>query len=129
MFAVKPQALNNFTSIPVSELLSPISGHSVCACSSLKDAGFPLRLLPQCVPSGYSAGQTCSDWHGIPAGTPVGAALGDFQCSVYSCMRARTDAGETGSLTHLSPDGITLNASIPQKEPITAVACSCFIMR
>ncbi|XP_076606355.1 sedoheptulokinase [Chaetodon auriga] len=58
----------------------------------LKGAGFPLHLLPQCVPSGGLAGQTCSDWHGIPAGTPVGAALGDFQCSVYSCMSARTDA-------------------------------------
>ncbi|KAM3601684.1 uncharacterized protein V6R79_016792 [Siganus canaliculatus] len=58
----------------------------------LKGAGFPLHLLPQCVPSGGLAGRTCSDWHGIPAGTPVGAALGDFQCSVYSCMSARTDA-------------------------------------
>ncbi|XP_018548106.1 sedoheptulokinase isoform X1 [Lates calcarifer] len=58
----------------------------------LRGAGFPLTLLPQCVPSGGLAGQTCSDWHGIPAGTPVGAALGDFQCSVYSCMSARTDA-------------------------------------
>ncbi|XP_045896154.1 sedoheptulokinase [Micropterus dolomieu] len=58
----------------------------------LKGAGFPFHLLPQCVPSGGLAGQTCSDWHGIPAGTPVGAAMGDFQCSVYSCMGARTDA-------------------------------------
>ncbi|XP_031166604.1 sedoheptulokinase isoform X1 [Sander lucioperca] len=58
----------------------------------LKGAGFPLHLLPQCVPSGGLAGQTCSDWHGIPAGTPVGAALGDFQSSVYSCMSAHTDA-------------------------------------
>ncbi|XP_044078036.1 sedoheptulokinase [Siniperca chuatsi] len=58
----------------------------------LKGAGFPLHLLPRCVPSGGLAGQTCSKWHGIPAGTPVGAALGDFQCSVYSCMTARTDA-------------------------------------
>ncbi|XP_008300070.1 sedoheptulokinase, partial [Stegastes partitus] len=58
----------------------------------LKDAGFPLHLLPRCVSSGSLAGQTCSSWHGIPAGTPVGAALGDFQCSVYSCMSARTDA-------------------------------------
>ncbi|KAK5859080.1 hypothetical protein PBY51_003171 [Eleginops maclovinus] len=58
----------------------------------LKSAGFPFGLLPQCVPSGGLAGQTCSDWHGIPAGTPVGAAMGDFQCSVYSCMSSRTDA-------------------------------------
>ncbi|CAG5877081.1 unnamed protein product [Menidia menidia] len=58
----------------------------------LKAAGFPLHLLPQCVPSGGLAGKTCSAWHGIPAGTPVGAALGDLQCSVYSCMSAPTDA-------------------------------------
>ncbi|XP_070774098.1 sedoheptulokinase isoform X2 [Enoplosus armatus] len=58
----------------------------------LKGAGFPLRLLPQCSPSGGLVGQTCAAWHGIPAGTPVGGALGDFQCSVYSCMSARTDA-------------------------------------
>lgn len=68
----------------------------MCACFSLKGAGFPLHLLPQCMSSGGVAGHTCSEWHGIPAGTPVGAALGDFQCSVYSCMSARTDAGETG---------------------------------
>ncbi|XP_054873183.1 sedoheptulokinase [Amphiprion ocellaris] len=58
----------------------------------LKGAGFPLHLLPRCVSSGSLVGQTCSSWHGIPAGTPVGAALGDFQCSVYSCMSACTDA-------------------------------------
>ncbi|XP_015241323.1 PREDICTED: sedoheptulokinase [Cyprinodon variegatus] len=58
----------------------------------LKAAGFPVRLLPRCVPSGALVGQTCSAWHGVPAGTPVGAALGDFQCSVYSCMSAPADA-------------------------------------
>ncbi|XP_028321626.1 sedoheptulokinase [Gouania willdenowi] len=58
----------------------------------LKGAGFPVQLLPQCVPSGSLVGRSSSVWHGVPAGTPVGAALGDFQCSVYSCMRTRTDA-------------------------------------
>ncbi|XP_008426303.1 sedoheptulokinase [Poecilia reticulata] len=58
----------------------------------LKTAGFPVRLLPRCVPPGALVGQTRSDWHGIPAGTPVGAALGDFQCSVYSCMSSPADA-------------------------------------
>ncbi|XP_061154664.1 sedoheptulokinase isoform X2 [Syngnathus typhle] len=58
----------------------------------LNGVGFPLHLLPQCVPSGEPAGHTRSDWHGIPAGTPVGAALGDFQCAVYSCLSAQTDA-------------------------------------
>ncbi|XP_046695178.1 sedoheptulokinase isoform X2 [Silurus meridionalis] len=58
----------------------------------LKDAGFPVHLLPLLVDSGSIAGQTCSEWHGIPANTPVGAALGDFQCSVYSCMMDKKDA-------------------------------------
>ncbi|KAF7206642.1 sedoheptulokinase [Nothobranchius furzeri] len=58
----------------------------------LRAAGFPLHLLPRCVPSGDLVGQTRSAWLGVPAGTPVGAALGDFQCSVYSCIRAPTDA-------------------------------------
>ncbi|XP_017570350.2 sedoheptulokinase [Pygocentrus nattereri] len=58
----------------------------------LKGAGFPVHLLPVPVESGSIAGRTCSAWHGIPADTPVGAALGDFQCSVYSCMRDKADA-------------------------------------
>lgn len=73
----------------------------------LKGAGFPLHLIPKCVPSGGLAGKTCSQWHGIPAGTPVGAALGDFQCSVYSCMSARTDAvlniSTSAQLTYAMP--------------------------
>ncbi|KAM4619907.1 sedoheptulokinase [Polymixia lowei] len=73
----------------------------------LEDAGFPLHLLPQCVASGCLAGQTCSEWHGIPAHTPVGAALGDFQCSVYSCMTSRTDAvlniSTSAQLTYAMP--------------------------
>lgn len=89
--------LTQFITILEVSCITYITSRSVCACSSLKGTGFPLHLLPQCVPSGGLAGKTCSDWHGIPAGTPVGAAMGDFQCSVYSCMSARTDAGETGS--------------------------------
>ncbi|XP_017315463.1 sedoheptulokinase [Ictalurus punctatus] len=58
----------------------------------LQGAGFPVHLLPTLVDSGSIAGQTCCEWHGIPANTPVGAALGDFQCSVYSCMTDKTDA-------------------------------------
>uniref|UniRef100_A0A8C8GTK1 Sedoheptulokinase n=1 Tax=Oncorhynchus tshawytscha TaxID=74940 RepID=A0A8C8GTK1_ONCTS len=83
----------------------------VCACSNLSDAGFPVHLppwdacfpvhlLPECVPSGCMAVQTCSEWHGVHANTPVGAALGDFQCSVYSCMTNRTDAAQ---LTNAMP--------------------------
>nr|XP_061817930.1 sedoheptulokinase-like [Nerophis lumbriciformis] len=58
----------------------------------LNATGFPLHLLPQCVPSGKLVGHTCHDWHGIPAGTPVGGALGDLQCAVYSCLSEKTDA-------------------------------------
>ncbi|XP_077597179.1 sedoheptulokinase isoform X1 [Stigmatopora nigra] len=58
----------------------------------LTDAGFPLHLLPGCAQSGELAGCTLTDWHGVPAGTPVGAALGDFQCAVYSCLSTQTDA-------------------------------------
>lgn len=61
--------------------------------SSLKDAGFPVQLLPVVVESGAVAGHTSSEWYGIPAHTAVGAALGDFQCSVYSCMTDKGDAG------------------------------------
>ncbi|XP_061596946.1 sedoheptulokinase [Cololabis saira] len=75
----------------------------------LKAAGFPLHLLPQCVPSAGLAGETRSTWHGVPAGTPVGAALGDFQCSVYSCMSATTDAvlniSTSAQLTFAMPAG------------------------
>ncbi|XP_048872877.1 sedoheptulokinase isoform X1 [Brienomyrus brachyistius] len=58
----------------------------------LSSNGFPMELLPDPVAPGSCAGFTCSKWHGIPVGTPVGAALGDFQCAVYSCMVERTDA-------------------------------------
>ncbi|XP_052448259.1 sedoheptulokinase [Carassius gibelio] len=58
----------------------------------LKDAGFPVQLLPVMVESGAVAGHTSSEWFGIPAHTAVGAALGDFQCSVYSCMTDKGDA-------------------------------------
>ncbi len=61
--------------------------------SSLKDAGHPVQLLPVVVESGAVAGHTSSEWYGIPAHTAVGAALGDFQCSVYPCMTDKGDAG------------------------------------
>ncbi|XP_060718611.1 sedoheptulokinase [Tachysurus vachellii] len=84
----------------------------------LKGAGFPVHLLPMPVDSGSIAGQTCSEWHGIPANTPVGAALGDFQCSVYSCMKDKTDAAlnmsTSAQLTFLMPADFT-PASVPDE--------------
>uniref|UniRef100_UPI00398EF05C sedoheptulokinase n=1 Tax=Pristiophorus japonicus TaxID=55135 RepID=UPI00398EF05C len=58
----------------------------------LRDSGFPTCLLPAVVESGAIAGTTAHEWYGVPEGTEVGAALGDFQCSVYSCMMEKTDA-------------------------------------
>ncbi|KAM7139546.1 sedoheptulokinase isoform 2-T2 [Macrochelys suwanniensis] len=58
----------------------------------LRESGFPLDLLPEVGDPGDIAGRMPHDWHGIPKGTEVGVALGDFQCSVYSCMTERTDA-------------------------------------
>ncbi|XP_034608594.1 sedoheptulokinase isoform X5 [Trachemys scripta elegans] len=60
--------------------------------NSLRESGFPLDLLPEVGDPGDIAGRMSHDWHGIPKGTEVGIALGDFQCSVYSCMTERTDA-------------------------------------
>ncbi|XP_031447457.1 sedoheptulokinase isoform X2 [Phasianus colchicus] len=58
----------------------------------LKKSGFPVHLLPEVGDPGSIAGRTICAWHGIPKGTKVGIALGDFQCSVYSCLTERTDA-------------------------------------
>uniref|UniRef100_A0A8C6VFH3 Sedoheptulokinase n=1 Tax=Naja naja TaxID=35670 RepID=A0A8C6VFH3_NAJNA len=73
----------------------------------LKDSGFPIHLLPEVVDSGDLAGETCWAWHQIPAGTKVGVALGDFQCSVYSCMSENSDAvlniGTSAQLTVSMP--------------------------
>lgn len=98
-----------------------VTQHSLYACSSLKAAGFPVHLLPRCVQSGGVAGHTCSDWHGIPAGTPVGAALGDFQCSVYSCMSARTDAGEAETSSLYSPSVHEVTVLLWQSKPAIIV--------
>ncbi|NWI95551.1 SHPK Sedoheptulokinase, partial [Pitta sordida] len=58
----------------------------------LEKSGFPVHLLPEVGDPGSIAGRTVRAWHGIPKGTEVGIALGDFQCSVYSCLTERTDA-------------------------------------
>lgn len=63
---------------------------------SLEESGFPTHLLPDVAEAGTIAGQTTHQWFGIPQGTEVGVALGDLQCSVYSCMSRSTDAGESG---------------------------------
>lgn len=62
------------------------------ACS-LRESGFPIHLLPEVGDPGVVAGRMSRGWHGIPKGAEVGLALGDFQCSVYSCLAERSDAG------------------------------------
>nr|XP_060612875.1 sedoheptulokinase [Anolis sagrei ordinatus]XP_060612876.1 sedoheptulokinase [Anolis sagrei ordinatus] len=73
----------------------------------LRESGFPIRLLPEVVQPGDIAGRTAYAWHGVPKGTEVGAALGDFQCSVRSCMTQDTDAvlniGTSAQLTVAMP--------------------------
>ncbi|XP_021271195.1 sedoheptulokinase isoform X1 [Numida meleagris] len=75
----------------------------------LKKSGFPVDLLPEVGDPGSIAGRTISAWHGIPKGTKVGIALGDFQCSVYSCLTKRTDAvlniSTSAQLTVSMPSG------------------------
>uniref|UniRef100_A0A8B9PP02 Sedoheptulokinase n=1 Tax=Apteryx owenii TaxID=8824 RepID=A0A8B9PP02_APTOW len=75
----------------------------------LKKSGFPVHLLPEVGDPGSIAGRTICAWHGIPKGAEVGIALGDFQCSVYSCLTERTDAvlniGTSAQLTISMPPG------------------------
>ena len=45
------------------------------------------------VEPGTVAGKLQKSFFGIPVGTPVGVALGDFQCSVLSSTSQLSDAG------------------------------------
>ncbi|XP_050028579.2 sedoheptulokinase-like isoform X1 [Dermacentor andersoni] len=58
----------------------------------LREAGFPVDLLPAVVEPGAVAGCLEHPWYGIPAGTPVHAALGDMQCSALSVGAGEGDA-------------------------------------
>ncbi|XP_046423723.1 sedoheptulokinase-like isoform X1 [Neodiprion pinetum] len=54
---------------------------------------FPTHILPsKILQPGQAAGCLEQTWFGIPAGTPVGVALGDLQCSVYALLKDPTDA-------------------------------------
>jgi len=52
-----------------------------------------VRLLPSVTEAGTRAGVTARCWHGIPAGTPVTAAMGDLQCYMLATRLSDTDAG------------------------------------
>lgn len=58
----------------------------------LRSVDFPLNLLPKIAKSGEIAGKLNSSWNGIPAGTPVGVALGDLQCSIIATLEDEQDA-------------------------------------
>ncbi|NWU97823.1 SHPK Sedoheptulokinase, partial [Upupa epops] len=90
---------------------------------TLKNSGFPVHLLPEVGDPGSIAGSTICAWHGIPKGATVGIALGDFQCSVYSCLTERTDAvlniSTSAQLTTSMPPGFQ-PPEIP--DPSSAIA-------
>ncbi|XP_045172025.2 sedoheptulokinase-like [Mercenaria mercenaria] len=58
----------------------------------LREANFPVHVLPVVERSGSQAGTLCTEWFGIPKGTPVLAGLGDLQCSFVSGSEGETDA-------------------------------------
>lgn len=83
---------------------------------------FPIHLLPEVVEPGDLAGESTCKWHHIPKGTTIGAALGDFQCSVYSCMTESTDAvlniSTSAQLTILMPLGFQPGESPDPQSPV-----------
>ena len=66
--------------------------------NSLKSANFPTLLLPVVADPSTVAGKLQKPFFGIPVGTPVGVALGDFQCSVLSSTSQPCDAGDMDKL-------------------------------
>ncbi|XP_065223973.1 sedoheptulokinase-like isoform X2 [Planococcus citri] len=58
----------------------------------LQNASFPVSLLPTIVQTNTIAGYLKSSWHLIPAGTPVGAALGDLQSTVSAVLHDSSHA-------------------------------------
>ncbi|XP_063811895.1 sedoheptulokinase isoform X2 [Pseudophryne corroboree] len=91
----------------------------------LQECGFPVYLLPQILDAGCIAGKTSYEWCGIPQGTEVGVALGDFQCAVYSSAAERTDAvlnvSTSAQLTFSMPEGFQ-----PEDHPSPAEAVTYF---
>ena len=59
----------------------------------LESAKFPVHLLPEVCDPGVVVGQLAFSWYGIPKGTPVGAALGDLQCSILPRLKHPHNAG------------------------------------
>lgn len=53
-------------------------------------------MLPRVVHAPCLAGHLAQSWEEIPSGTPVGVAMGDLQCSVYSVEPKPGEAGMYG---------------------------------
>ena len=66
----------------------------LCIYFSLEQAKFPTHLLPEVIKPEAVAGKLQRPFYNIPAGTPVGVGLGDFQCSVLASMSQQSDAGD-----------------------------------
>ncbi|XP_044139673.1 sedoheptulokinase isoform X2 [Bufo gargarizans] len=106
-------------------LQKPLMSVQNAASWGLGDFGFPLHLLPNVLDAGCLAGKTSYEWCGIPQGTEVGVALGDFQCSVYSSLTESTDAvlniSTSAQLTFCMPEGFQ-----PEDHPSPAEAVTYF---
>lgn len=80
----------------------------------LAEAGFPVRLLPAVVHSEKSVGTLVEPWEGIPVGTSVGSALGDFQCSVLGTLHGARDAvlniSTSAQIAFVLPEGFRPDA-------------------
>ncbi|KAM4795442.1 sedoheptulokinase [Rhinophrynus dorsalis] len=91
----------------------------------LRESGFPISLLPNIANAGCVAGKMPYEWCGVPQGTEVGVALGDFQCSVYSSATESTDAvlniSTSAQLTFSMPEGFQ-----PQDHPSPGEAVTYF---
>ncbi|MEE6468410.1 hypothetical protein FKM82_008282 [Ascaphus truei] len=91
----------------------------------LQGCGFPVSLLPDTGDAGCVAGKTSYEWCGIPKGTEVGIAMGDFQCAVYSSATESTDAvlniSTSAQLTFSMPEDFQ-----PQDSPSPGEAVAYF---
>lgn len=88
----------------------------------LEGSGFPVHLLPDVVKAGTIVGNLPESWFGIPIGTPVGAALGDFQCSVIATLNSPDEAAlnisTSAQLAYLMDPSFQPEPS-PAKPPIS----------
>ncbi|XP_044015057.1 sedoheptulokinase-like isoform X2 [Aphidius gifuensis] len=74
----------------------------------MNDGNFPVELLPKKIlKPGEIAGKLSHSWFGIPAGVPIGVALGDLQCSVYALLKGPNEAvlniSTSAQLTYVDP--------------------------